>query len=127
MSAIKKIGIIAFLLAITAIRGTLPGYGSGAMAYGSAGKHLTAERGKQSVDHTNWIGRAEDEQEYRQASADTSFDLAPAAILVTLFAAAWLLLLGRSFRLPFNTYKSYQSRPYYLLFHSLRIPEKQRM
>ncbi|OIN56585.1 hypothetical protein [Arsenicibacter rosenii] len=127
MSAIKKIGIIAFLLAMTAMRGTIPAYGIGAISYQAGGRHITAERGKQAGEHINWISRTEDEQEYQELQAGAPFDLLPVAMMFSLLAVAWLLFLGRSFRRPFNIHNVYQPRPYYLLFHSLRIPGNHRM
>ncbi len=127
MSAIKKIGIIVFLLAMTAMRGALPAYGSGTVSYAVGAKQVSAEKEKQVAGQATWIGRSEDEQEYRQPQTDVPFEVMPAAVLLSLFTISWGLLSARLRQVLVNTYTSYPSRPYYLLFHSLRIPGNHRM
>lgn len=118
MSAIKQIGLLFAILLVTAFRTSAPAQGITGLTYATHHLHQSSDKSKTIVDIAYDSASAEEDQD----TADEGLSLfADAPTLLTFFFSP-VCCLSETGLVNTSGNPARVSRPYYLLFHSLRIP-----
>lgn len=118
MSAIKQIGLLFAILLVTALRTTAPAQGITGLTYATHHLHQASDKAKTIVDIAYDSANVEEDQDTSDDGLSLFADC-PALVSFFFTPVCQSIETGivNTSGKPIGV-----SRPYYLLFHSLRIP-----
>ena len=120
MSAIKQIGILLALLLVTALRTTAPAQGVSGLIYARYQLHQSPDKAKTGVDIASDSTSVEEDQE----TSDETLNLFADCLALESFSFTSVFQLTEAEPSLTPISRVGANRPFYLLFHSLRIPSR---